>query len=253
VVGNLRFAPGDADIPALLAQFGIAHLAGRLPQQLSAGEKQRTALARALAIRPDLFLFDEPFSALDAVSRGGLRDELGAFLRGAGTPAIFVTHDPQEASILADRVAVLRDGAIVQTGSPEAVFRRPSNPWVARFVGIDNLLPGRIHARSAAGCLVALGPATLAAARPIAGSEVLACIPADEVELAAEGAAGLPGRIAAIADLGGLQRVTVDCGFPLRALVTRRRSRELGLGVGAAVAADIAPEAVHLLPAETPD
>jgi molybdate/tungstate transport system ATP-binding protein len=254
VAGNLAFGRQRADIPALLAQFGIARLAERMPQQLSAGERQRTALARALATRPDLFLFDEPFSALDARSRAGLREELGAFLRSAAIPAIFVTHDPEEACTLADRAAVMRDGAIVQQGDMEAVFRRPAAPWIARFVGVDNMLAGRIVARSAVGCRVAVGAAMLAAAKPTGGAEVVACIRADEVELLPPGEAApgrLSGRVTAIANLGGLQRLTVDCGFPLKALVTNRQFRALGLRAGAAVAAEIDPEAVHLLPAES--
>jgi molybdate/tungstate transport system ATP-binding protein len=253
VARNLGFGRQGADLAALLARFGIAHLAERMPHALSVGEKQRVALARALATRPDLFLFDEPFSALDARGREGLREELGSFLRGAAIAAIFVTHDPREACLLADRVAVMRDGAIVQAGSVEAVFRRPADEWIAKFVGVDNILAGRIVALSAAGCRVAVGAATLAAAAAIRGGEVVACIRADEVELFAPGepAPGrLPGRVTAIADLGGLRRVTIDCGFRLNALVTSRRIRELGLCPGAAIAAEIDPEAVHLLPSK---
>ncbi|MGH7068042.1 MAG: ABC transporter ATP-binding protein, partial [Acetobacteraceae bacterium] len=106
-----RAAP---EIRRLLARFGIEHLAHRYPHDLSPGEKQRTALARALVREPELFLFDEPFAALDARTREGLRDELGAFLRDAGIPAIFVTHDQADATVLADRVAIMNCGAIAQ-------------------------------------------------------------------------------------------------------------------------------------------
>jgi molybdate/tungstate transport system ATP-binding protein len=253
VAGNVSFAAPDADVVGLLGQFGIAHLAARLPDGLSAGEKQRTALARALAARPELFLFDEPFSALDGRSRAALRDDLKSFLRARDIAAIFVTHDPEDACVLADRVAVMRDGAIVQTGSAETVFRRPADRWIAEFVGVETIVPGCVVGRSPDGCRVAIGGAILVAVTPIGGRDVLVCIRAEEVELhcghAAADAApdGLPGRVAAIVNLGAWVRVTVDCGFPLTALLTWRQARRLGLSPGQAVVARIEPEAVHLL------
>ena len=254
VARNVAFARPAAEIGPLLAQFGIAALADRLPRDLSLGERQRTALARALAGRPRLFLFDEPFSALDARSRAALRGELKAQLRATGLAAVFVTHDPEDACVLADRLAVMRAGAIVQTGSVDDVLRRPGELWIAQFVGIENILPGHVGARSPEGCRIAVGGATLSAPGTTAGEEVLACIRAEEVELRPPAEAGpgwLCGRVTAVARLGATERVTLDCGFPLQALATARQVRELRLCAGAEVAARIAREAVHLLPAES--
>src|SRR5579883_282921 len=129
---------------ALLARFGAEHLARRRPQLLSPGEKQRVALARALASRPDLFLFDEPFAALDSLTRDMLSLELAGFLRQSRIAALFVTHDHADALTLGDRIAVMKDGAIVQSGDVREVFRRPADPFVARFLGVENLVAARV-------------------------------------------------------------------------------------------------------------
>lgn len=125
------------DPDELLTEFGVADLADRYPPTLSGGERQRVALARALAVRPDAFLLDEPLSALDVPTRQGLRELLADVL--AGQTAVYVTHNRTTARALADRIAVIRDGVIVQTGTPEAVFERPESPFVARFTGANCL------------------------------------------------------------------------------------------------------------------
>ncbi|WP_238398216.1 ABC transporter ATP-binding protein [Halorussus salinus] len=125
------------DPDELLAEFGVADLADRYPPTLSGGESQRVALARALAVRPDAFLLDEPLSALDVPTRQTLREVLADAL--ADETAMYVTHNRTTARAIADRVAVIRDGAIVQTGSSEEIFERPSSPFVARFTGANCL------------------------------------------------------------------------------------------------------------------
>ena len=125
-----------------LELVGLQHKAGRYPHELSGGERQRVALARALAPGPDVVLLDEPFSSLDATLRAGLRREVELILREAEASAVFVTHDQEEALSLADRVAVMRDGVVVQTGSPEDVYYMPHDRWTAQFVGEVNLLRG---------------------------------------------------------------------------------------------------------------
>jgi putative spermidine/putrescine transport system ATP-binding protein len=121
----------------LLAEFGVADLAQRYPPTLSGGESQRVALARALAVRPDAFLLDEPLSALDVPTRQTLREVLADVL--ADQTAMYVTHNRTTARAIADRVAVIRDGGIVQTGTPEEIFERPGSPFVARFTGANCL------------------------------------------------------------------------------------------------------------------
>ena len=126
----------------VLELVGLQHKAARFPHELSGGERQRVALARALAPEPAVVLLDEPFSSLDATLRAGLRREVELILREADASAVFVTHDQEEALTLADRLAVMRDGRIVQTGTPEEVYARPRDRWTAQFVGEVNLVQG---------------------------------------------------------------------------------------------------------------
>jgi iron(III) transport system ATP-binding protein len=125
-----------------LELVGLQHKAERHPHELSGGERQRVALARALAPAPELILLDEPFSSLDATLRAGLRREVELILRDAGATALLVTHDQEEALSLADRLAVMREGRIVQVGAPQEVYQRPANRWTAGFVGDVNVLAG---------------------------------------------------------------------------------------------------------------
>ncbi len=126
-----------------LELVGLQHKAGSYPHELSGGERQRVALARALATEPELVLLDEPFSSLDASLRAGLRREVELILRDAGATALLVTHDQEEALSLADRLAVMNEGRIVQVGAPEEVYGRPATRWAAQFVGEVNVLSGR--------------------------------------------------------------------------------------------------------------
>jgi iron(III) transport system ATP-binding protein len=125
-----------------LELVGLQHKASRYPHELSGGERQRVALARALAPEPEVVLLDEPFSNLDASLRAGLRREVELILRDAEATALLVTHDQEEALSLADRLAVMRDGRIVQCGAPEDVYARPADRWSAGFVGEVNVLSG---------------------------------------------------------------------------------------------------------------
>ena len=125
-----------------LELVGLQHKSARYPHELSGGERQRVALARALAPEPEVVLLDEPFSNLDATLRGGLRREVELILREAEATALLVTHDQEEALSLADRLAVMRDGRLVQVGAPEEVYARPAGRWTAQFVGEVNVLSG---------------------------------------------------------------------------------------------------------------
>jgi iron(III) transport system ATP-binding protein len=130
----------------LLAAVGLAGLGSRYPHQLSGGQQQRVALARALAIRPEVVLLDEPFASLDAHMRASVRADVQRICRSAGTTAILVTHDQDEALSMADQIAVLRDGRIVQYAAPQELYNRPADPALARFVGDANLIEGKLAA-----------------------------------------------------------------------------------------------------------
>ncbi|HXS61845.1 MAG TPA: ABC transporter ATP-binding protein [Streptosporangiaceae bacterium] len=129
-------------IANLLEAVGLADLGKRYPHELSGGQQQRVALARALAIRPDVVLLDEPFASLDAHLRASIRTDVQQIFAAAGTTAVLVTHDQDEALAIADRVAVLRDGRIAQYSAPAELYSRPVDSALARFVGDANLLDG---------------------------------------------------------------------------------------------------------------
>jgi len=131
-----------AEIERAVDILGIHELLGRKPRQLSGGQQQRVALARALAPTPATILLDEPFSNLDAGLRARVRQETREILLAAGVTAVFVTHDQEEALSLADVVAVMRDGRVVQSGTPEEVYGRPHDHWVASFLGDAVVLRG---------------------------------------------------------------------------------------------------------------
>jgi iron(III) transport system ATP-binding protein len=126
----------------LLELVGLAGLERRMPDQLSGGQQQRVALARALGAEPELILLDEPFSNLDATLRQATRAEVRALLKAAGTSAVLVTHDQEEALTFCDRLALMRAGRIEQVGTPEEVYHRPRTPFAAQFLGRTNLLAG---------------------------------------------------------------------------------------------------------------
>jgi iron(III) transport system ATP-binding protein len=128
----------------LLALVDLCGLGDRYPHELSGGQQQRVALARALAPAPEVVLLDEPWSNVDPQLRESLRAELTGILRPLGVTVIIVTHDREDAFSLADRIALLRDGRIVQTGTPEELYFRPCDRWAAEFVGTGNVLAGRV-------------------------------------------------------------------------------------------------------------
>ena len=130
-------------VAALLEQVNLSEFANRGVADLSGGEQQRVALARALAPRPRLLMFDEPLGALDRALRDYLLDELRGILRASEVPAIYVTHDQEEAFAIADRVVLLHDGQIAQAGTPAEVSSRPASGWVAKFLGLGNVIEGK--------------------------------------------------------------------------------------------------------------
>lgn len=154
VARNVAYGLTRAEVAAgrvqeTLELVDLGHLAERRPHELSGGQAQRVALARALAPRPRILLFDEAFTGLDTGLRVRVRTEIHTLLRELGMTSVFVTHDQEEAFVLGDRVAVMRDGRVRQEGSPAEVYAGPVDPWVARFVGEANLLPGRSDDRVA--------------------------------------------------------------------------------------------------------
>jgi len=142
--GEPRARAVQQRVQAMSRLLSIDHLLHRSPKTLSGGEQQRVALARALVVKPRLLLLDEPLSALDPQTREGLQRELARIHKQLETTTLHVTHDFEEAVALGDRIAVVHQGRIVQIGTPDDIFRRPADAFVARFVGVRNIFPGRV-------------------------------------------------------------------------------------------------------------
>ena len=142
--GVRRGARRDKAVEAMLELAGLSGLGRRMPHELSGGQQQRVALARALAPEPNVVLLDEPFGSLDAALRDEIRSEVVGLLRASGATSLLVTHDQEEALSMADSVAVMRSGVIVQHGPPQDVYRLPNDLWVANFVGRANIVHGDV-------------------------------------------------------------------------------------------------------------
>jgi iron(III) transport system ATP-binding protein len=195
--GAMDRAEREARVTELLELVGLPESGTRRPHELSGGMQQRVALARALAPRPDVVLLDEPFANLDLGLRTQLRGELRRMLHVAGASALFVTHDQAEALTLADRVAVMRRGAIDQVDTPERVYAEPATPFVATFVGVANLLRGAV---AGAGAETVLGRVALITG-PGSGRALVVIRP-EHVELEPAGERGLDGDGEAVGVVG---------------------------------------------------
>jgi molybdate transport system ATP-binding protein len=192
---NVRFAAGR-DRPDLLERFGVSQLAGAWPSQLSGGERQRVALARALAREPKVLLLDEPFAALDAITRAQVRDELAGVLGELGLPALLVTHAFEDAVALGQRIAVLDAGRLVQLASAQELLRQPATVTVAALTGA-NVVRG-LAARSGQGASVRLeGGGELTAATSGEGPVAVAVHPW-EVTLTDPGSSALTDSVVGV-------------------------------------------------------
>ncbi|MGJ8546844.1 MAG: ABC transporter ATP-binding protein [Sulfitobacter sp.] len=137
---GISSAERTARVNAMIERVGLGELADRHPANLSGGQRQRVALARALVIEPPLLMFDEPLSNLDAKLRVDMRVEIRRLQQANGTTALYVTHDQEEAFSISDRVAIMKKGRIMQLDTPEVLYSKPANAFVANFVGFDNMI-----------------------------------------------------------------------------------------------------------------
>jgi len=231
------------------ALLGIGHLLDRTTGTLSGGEQQRAAIARALVLRPRVLLLDEPLSALDTVTRERLRRELKAIHRATGTTVVHVTHHFEDIFALADRVAVMQDGRIVQTGTPDEVFRKPATEFVAAFTGMENVYCGVSRVQNGE-ATIALGALVVRTVTEIEG-DVCVGIRPEEVILSrrpfeSSAANTFPGTVAEIRQNGMFSRVVVDTGLPFVAVLTRQSVARLGLVEGEPANVTFKASAVHV-------
>ncbi len=198
VAGNVAFGLRQEKLPGaeiemrvreMLALVKIEALAARKPHQLSGGERQRVALARALVKRPKLFLLDEPLAALDKKLRAQTQFELKELQHRLKLTFIVVTHDQEEAMIMADRIGVMDRGRLAQVATPAEIYERPNSRWVAEFIGDVNLLAGRIGRARAGGVMVEtamLGPVRVRGAAAKKGDSVFVAIRPEKIRIARE-------------------------------------------------------------------
>jgi molybdate transport system permease protein len=224
-----------------LARLGLDGLENRLPDELSGGQRQRVALAQALARAPRLLLLDEPFAALDAPVRAELRRELRRLQQETGIASVIVTHDAEEAALLAEEILVLIDGRIVQAGLRREVFDRPRSPQVARLLGVPNLLPGEVKQAGRIVC----GEIELTAPTGVfaAGAPVFWRIAPELVQI---GAAGLlEASIEEVLDLGTTTEVALRLGPDL--ILRARDATAPALAPGERCRFDLPPAAIAVL------
>jgi spermidine/putrescine ABC transporter ATP-binding subunit len=223
-----------------LALIKLEGLDDRKPRQLSGGQQQRVALARALVIRPKVLLLDEPFSALDRNLRASMQVELKEIQRKLGVTTIFVTHDQSEALSLSDRIAVIADGRIRQLGTPDEVYRRPVDRFVASFVGDVNVLRARLERIDGAIATVVLGQTrVLVPARTLSGAATGAIVDLflrpEDLRVAEQGAAiAAHGIVAAQIYQGGHIDLYVDMPEAASGRVLLRVPRHEGMSLWAA-------------------
>jgi len=260
---GVRPAERGARVTEALERVGLGGWEDRSALTLSGGEAQRVALARALAVRPRVLLLDEPLASLDAVEKRRLAREFARVLREDGMTVLWVTHDQDEAALVADDVAVMRDGRVVAIGPADEVFFVPQDAWTAGFLGLEAPIAGVVAAvEEGVACVVCDGAEVFAVSDAAVGARVrLGVRPEDVVLFAAD--ADVPASSArnrlrcVVVDLehaGATFRVVLERGgMRLAARVSKAAVRELGLAPGAEVLAVFKAAAVRVAEASRPD
>ncbi|MBW3622729.1 MAG: ABC transporter ATP-binding protein [Armatimonadetes bacterium] len=239
----------DENVKKWVERFGLKAWAGERVGRISGGQRQRVALARALASSPEALLLDEPFSALDVTTRAAVRGEVRAFLKEVGLPTVLVTHDPLDALVFGDRIIVLEDGRITQSGPKEELLMRPRSPFIAELAGL-NLYRAEIAAGE--GLKEArVGEVVFhVLAEGVSGPAYLAFAPS-EVTLASERHPGsaqnvFEGRVKEMLPLPDRLRVLLDVGAGLSAEITREAAAALHLAPGQTLWATVKATAIHV-------
>lgn len=241
-------------IRRIAARLGIEALLPRSARKLSGGEAQRTSLARAFVLDPEILFLDEPFGALDPPTREGLLEDLSRVLAESPTTLVMATHDQDEALRLADTLLVLREGRIVQQGPAADVINRPADAFVAAFLGMETILEGPVVRAEEGLFVLRTGGREVEAvgsARP--GHSVRVGIRPEHVTLSAGPAPhasarnAFPATVTRLVPKGPFVKVELDCGFFLSAYITRRSLEELGLEIGSPAIASFKATAMHVL------
>jgi tungstate transport system ATP-binding protein len=240
-------------VNSVLEVVGLSADKNRNARILSGGEAQRVAIGRAIAIEPEVLLLDEPTANLDPVSASRIEELITSIIQRYATTIIMATHDMSQGQRLADRIGVLINGELLQTGSSRDVFTSPRNREVAEFVGVENIIDGVIVSSEDKVATIDIGGRLIEAISDYAaGEEVCACVRPEDItialsEVSSSARNSFTGEITRVVAVGPLARVEIDCGFPLIALVTKRSAEELGLEKGKQVFATFKATGVHII------
>jgi len=250
---KLRGLPGDwsKEIHGVMDMMNLGDMAGKKALSLSGGERRKVALARAIILKPDLLLLDEPLSSLDVASKQALRDEIRLIHRYLGCTVIHVTHNQLEALELATRVGVMRRGGIVNSGTIQEVFDDPMDEYAARFLGYENIFDAKAT-ETGRFTKMRLGDVTVRAAKPPGEGQTRVGIHGDDVSIHAVTPVNVrdnvfQGRVAEYIDTGPSVTVTLDIGVELRINQSKRRFLERGFDRGDMVWVQFSPESVKQL------
>lgn len=243
-------ADAESSIEKIAALLGISHLLRRDVRTLSGGEQQRVALARALVIEPKILLMDEPLGALDVPTQRTIRRELKKIMKELAITTLHVTHDREEAITLADRIGVMHEGAIMQVGTPDEVFRRPVSEFVANFVGAENIFLGDAT-ESGDTTVIKIGDIDVRSAETASGSVHAAVRPEDIIvsreSIKSSARNVFCGKVTEISDHGTVIHLGVDVrGKRFTVFVTRQSFEELGIAAGAEVFIAFKASSVHV-------
>lgn len=239
----------------ILKKLEISHLANTPTSKLSGGEAQRVSLARALVLESELLFLDEPFTFLDVPTREALTEDLIRIIRERNLTVVYVTHSRDEALLMADRIAIMDRGKILQEGSPEEVFNSPASEDVANFVGMETILEGEVIERENGLLKVRTHEREIeVVSESKAQGRILLGIRPENVIINSFDKDGpsssarnkFKAKMVKIISLGSVLKIYLDCGFPLVSLVTKKSTEELGLEVGKTVVASFKATAVHV-------
>ena len=240
----------DKSLNWLAELLGIAHLLDRKPDTLSGGERQKVALARALSIKPQVLLLDEPLSALDPETREGVQRELRQVHDRLKITTIHVTHDFEEAIALADHIAVLGEGCVKQVGTPEQIFRQPNSEFVARFAMARNIFTGEVADRDDGSAIFRTEGIELVVASELRGQWHASVRPEDILishqPLHSSARNSFCGIINHVMDKGSTLYLTVNLPPDFTCLVTRRSFEEMGLAKNQRVYITFKASAIHI-------
>ena len=240
-------------VNGILETVELAKYSKRNARTLSGGEMQRVAIARAIATNPEVLLLDEPSANLDPVSSSKIENLISGIIKQNAITVIMATHDMGQGQRLADRMSMLVNGEIVQTGNSHEIFNSPRNRQVAEFVGMENVIDGVVLSNEGDMAEINIhGKVIEAITNHDVGQPISVCIRPEDVTVAlarvsSSARNSLEGTISCTAFNGPFCRVEIDCGFPLIALVTKRSAEEMGLKKGTQIYGNVKAVSIHVL------